>query len=78
MNKESQKIIKKIVNKYHLCSECKDRNDCKFWKGSNTAFDCGECTADEFAEGVQETLEYLASIPWDKAMNVIVDSVKEE
>ena len=78
MKRELQKTINEIVNKNYSCKSCGYRHYCKFWDGDNIAFDCLNCTADEFAEGVQATLEYLASIPWDKAMNVIVDSVKEE
>lgn len=77
MNCKLKNTIKKIVNKYHLCSKCKDRNDCKFWKGENTAFDCGECTADEFAEGVFETLHYLSHMPWNGAMDAIVSAGEE-
>lgn len=78
MKIESQKAIKKIVNESYNCKLCKNRKDCRFWKGEILSLYLEGCTADEFAEGVQATLEYLASIPWDKAMNVIVDSVKEE
>ena len=78
MKRELQKAIKEIVNKNYSCKSCRERDYCEFWEGDNIAFDCCECTADEFAEGVQATLKYLASIPWDKAMKVIVDSVKEE
>lgn len=77
MNKELNKVITKIVNKYHLCSKCKERNDCKFWKGENIAFDCCECTADVFAEGAFEALHYLSNMPWDKAIDVIVRAGEE-
>lgn len=45
--------------------------------------DCNdECFAEEFAEGFgvgwNACLEHLASIPWDEAMNEIVNYCKEK
>lgn len=47
----------------------------------NDANDCSEeCFAEEFAEGFKvgwnACLEHLASMPWDEAVNVIVNYCK--
>ena len=45
-------VIKKMVNEYYNCDKCYDKIDCRFGSGCNTAWDCCECSADEFADGI--------------------------
>lgn len=79
MNRETEEVIRCIVNNNFPCKKCGEREYCKYGKGRNIAFDCDEdCLADGFAEGVYASFKYLASIPFEKAMNVIFNSVKED
>ena len=52
------------VREYYLCKnriyKCEHYSDCQFGKGSNAAFDCCECTADIFYEGVIYAINKLS------------------
>ncbi len=52
--------IKEIVRDRYGCNgvfACPHFLDCEFGEGCNTAFDCCECSADVFAEGIYEGMK---------------------
>ena len=79
-----EELLKEAVHQHYQCDgkyPCEERAYCRFCEGKNIAHDCDEdCCADEFAEGFEvgwnACLEHLASMPWDEAMNVIVNYCK--
>ena len=66
-------IVKKIVNQNYACDKCNERGYCNFGNGQNSAFDCCECTADEYANGIHTAYKHLASIPFDEAVKEIAE-----
>lgn len=74
MKKEVKRIVKELVNKNCPCENCILNYLCEYWDGDESV----ECTANDFVDGVQATLKHLASIPWNEAMDIIDDSVKED
>ncbi len=75
MNKKLKEVIKTIVNNTYQCNKYCPYVSCVYNRGSDKPD--GVCNAETFAKGVEATLRYLASIPLDEAMRIIVDSNKE-
>lgn len=81
---KKEELLREAVHQHYQCDgkyPCEERAYCRFCEGMNDANDCSdECFAEEFAEGFgvgwNACLEHLASIPWDEAMNVIVNYCK--
>ena len=81
---KKEELLREAVHQHYQCDgkyPCEERAYCRFCEGKNIAHDCDEdCCADEFAEGFEvgwnACLEHLASMPWDEAMNVIVNYCK--
>ncbi len=77
MNKKLKKeVIKTIVNNAYQCDKYCPYESCVYNRGSDKPD--GICNAGAFANGVEATLRHLASIPWDEAMRIIVDTAKED
>lgn len=81
-NIEIEKRVKEEVNKRFNCNNCCFKQDCEFMNGKNTAFDCMECPADEWADGYRralyDTYDRLSQIPWDEAIKDITDYASDE
>lgn len=81
---KKEELLREAVHQHYQCDgkyPCEERAYCRFCEGMNVANDCSEeCFAEEFAEGFgvgcNACLEHLASMPWNEAMNVIVNYCK--
>ena len=51
MSKTIKEAAKEAVRKEYLCEKCAWKDDCDFYGGENTAFDCCECPADSYEDG---------------------------
>lgn len=51
MTKTIEEAAKEAVRKEYLCEKCAWKDDCDFYGGENTAFDCCECPADSYEDG---------------------------
>ena len=86
INGKKEELLREAVHQHYQCDgkyPCEERAYCRFCEGENIAHDCDEdCCAEEFAEGFcsgwNACLKHLASIPWDEAMNEIVNYCKEK
>lgn len=68
MKQTVEEAAKEAIHKHYNCNgdyPCEERNYCKYFKGSNLAYDCMECSADEFNEGFIAGAEWQAKqSPW--------------
>ena len=58
----NEEKVKNAVNRYYKCTgeyTCPSYSYCIFGTGKNTAWDCEECAADDFAEGYRAALEEM-------------------
>lgn len=80
---KKEEMLREAVHRHYQCNgeyACEERAYCRFCDGENIAHDCDEdCFADEFSEGFlsgwDACLKYLGDIPWDEAMNEIVERI---
>lgn len=60
--------VREAIHAHYNCNgkyPCGERDYCKHCNGHNTAFDCGECGADEFKGGLIAGAEWQANqSPW--------------
>lgn len=68
MKQTVEEAAREAIHKHYNCNgeyPCGERNYCEHSKGSNPAYDCGECSADEFKEGFVAGTEWQAKqSPW--------------
>ena len=82
---KKEELLKEAVQNEYQCNgkyPCSERAYCQYCDGENTAHDCDyECCADDFAEGFEEgwdaCMKHLATLPWDEALNEIVNCVNK-
>lgn len=63
MTQTLEEAAREAIQKHYNCNgeyPCGERNYCMYFKGSNLAYDCAECGADEFNEG------FIAGAEWQK------------
>lgn len=73
MKQTLEEASKEAIHAHYNCNgeyPCGERNYCEHCNGHNTAFDCGECGADEFKEG------FIAGAGWHAKQSLWI-SVKE-
>lgn len=61
MKQAVKEAVKEAIHKHYNCNgafPCSEREYCEYCNGHNSAFDCCECGADEFAEG------FIAGAEW--------------
>lgn len=73
MKQTVEEAAREAIHKHYKCNgeyPCTERNYCEHFKGSNPAYDCGECGADEFKEG------FIAGAEWQSKRSLWI-SVEE-
>lgn len=61
--KTVEEAARQAIHKHYNCNgkyPCAERNYCEHFKGSNSAYDCRECGADDFKEGFFAGAEWKA------------------
>lgn len=64
---EIEKAARYAINEHYNCGMCYERDYCEHCYGSNTAYDCQECGADEFKEGFMKGAEWRINSVWHDA-----------
>lgn len=83
---KKEEKLREAVHEHYQCNgkyPCSECAYCRFCEGENIAHDCDEdCCADEFSEGFlsgwDACMRNLAELPWDEAINEIVNNCKEK
>ena len=69
MKQTVEEAAKEAIHKHYNCNgafPCSEREYCEHCNGHNSAFDCCECGADEFAEGFIAGAEWAMKLKHNK------------
>lgn len=70
MKQTLEQAVKEAIHKHYNCNgkyPCTEREYCQYCGGHNSAYDCGECGADEFNEGFRVGAEWRINDVWHDA-----------
>lgn len=70
MKQTVEEAAREEIHAHYNCNgeyPCGERDYCKHCNGHNTAFDCGECGADEFKEG------FIAGAEWQQKQSLWIN-----
>lgn len=66
-NDDIKKAAISAIHDHYNCNRkypCSERSYCQFCSGYNSAFDCGECGADDFNEGFLDGARWRIENAW--------------
>lgn len=69
-NDDIKKAAISAIHDHYNCNgkyPCSERSYCQFCSGYNSAFDCGECGADDFNEGFLDGARWRIENAWHDA-----------